>query len=222
MKTLGILHTTPATLEPLKALAKEIVPGCAVVNWVDDSILPQLAANGGNTGAVAERWVHYARFAERAGADVILGACSSVGELAEQVQAAVHVPFVRIDEAMAEEAVRRGSRIGVAATLATTLEPTARLLRHKAEVAGKPVTLVPALVEAAYRALMAGDQEGHDRVLAEALAELAPRADVVVLAQASMARVLPRLPEGDRARFLTSPRLAMERVRRLILEGVPA
>ena len=74
----------------------------------------------------------------------------------------------------------------------------------------------PLLVEAAYHRLMAGDKEGHDAVLAEALAELATAVDVVVLAQASMTRVLHRLPEAERERFLSSPRLGMERVKRAL------
>jgi hypothetical protein len=44
------------------------------------------------------------------------------------------------------------------------------------------------------------------------LLELAPGVDCVVLAQASMARVLPHLPEAQREKFLTSPRLAMMQV----------
>jgi hypothetical protein len=41
---------------------------------------------------------------------------------------------------------------------------------------------------------------------------LAERVDAVVLAQASMARVLPRLPEELQGKFYTSPRLAMLQV----------
>jgi hypothetical protein len=88
-----------------------------------------------------------------------------------------------------------------------------RLLKEKAAQSGVPVELVPALVEAAYRKLVEGDKEGHDQVLAGALAELSRRVDGVVLAQASMARVLPRLPEAEQGRFTSSPALAMERVR---------
>jgi aspartate/glutamate racemase len=216
MTRLAILHTSPATLDPLKALAAELLPGVEVVNFVDDSILPQLARNGGQVHEVADRLVQYARFAEHGGADVILNACSSVGEVVAQEQAAVRVPVVRIDEALAEAAVQRGSVIGVAATLATTLNPTLRLLASKAEAAGKTVTFKPALVASAYERLMAGDKDGHDELLAAALAELARAADVVVLAQASMARVLPRLPEAERAKVLSSPRLGMEAVRRAL------
>ncbi len=213
MGKLAIIHTTTATVEPLRALAEELLPGHRVINFVDDSILPQLAENGGDIGAVAGRVHQYMRFAAEAGADVILEACSSIGELVAPGRKLVNVPVVRIDEAMADAAVARGERIGVAATLATTLEPTKRLLQERAALAGRTVTLVPALADTAYQRLMAGDREGHDAALAKVLLELAPQVDCVVLAQASMARVLPQLPETMREKFLTSPRLAMEQVR---------
>lgn len=216
MPTLAIIHTTTATVEPLKALAAELLPACAVVNFVDDSILPQLAANGGDVAAVAPRIIQYARFAEQVGADVILEACSSVGEVVEAARGAIGTPIVRIDEAMAEAAIARGARIGVAATLPTTLAPTGRLLEARARAAGKAVAITPLLVGEAYQRLMAGDREGHDASLGAALAELAPRVDVVVLAQASMARVLPTLPASLQSKFLTSPRLGMEQVRSIL------
>jgi len=40
----------------------------------------------------------------------------------------VGIPVVRVDEPMAEKAVQTGTRIGVAATLATTLKPTTELI----------------------------------------------------------------------------------------------
>lgn len=218
MAKLAIIHTTPATVEPLKNLAREMIPGVEVLNWVDDSVLPQLAANGGDVGAVAERIVQYARFAEEVGAEAILEACSSVGEVVAAAQQVVGVPIVRIDEAMAEEAVRRGYHIAVAATLATTLEPTKRLLLEKAAARGKEIGLTPALVSEAYEKLMAGDAAGHDAALVAALAELAASVDVVVLAQASMARVLPQLPAAQQEKFLSSPRLGMARVRAVLAE----
>jgi Asp/Glu/hydantoin racemase len=220
MTKLAIIHTTPATVEPMKALAAELLPGCEVVNFVDDSILPQLAQNGADLTGVEERLVHYARFAEQVGADVILEACSSVGEVVAKMQMAVSVPIVRIDEAMAEEAVQSGMRLGVAATLQTTLGPTARLLRAKAEAAGRQVEVTPLLVEGAYGKLMAGDREGHDNLLVQNLQGLARQVDVVVLAQASMARVLPGLPAAERAKIMSSPRPAMERVRDVMASRV--
>jgi hypothetical protein len=33
---LAIIHTTAATIGPLKTLAQEVIPGCEVTNLVDD------------------------------------------------------------------------------------------------------------------------------------------------------------------------------------------
>lgn len=219
MGTLAIIHTSTATVEPLRTLAGELLPEVRVINFVDDSILPQLAANGGEIAAVAGRVGQYMQFAAEAGADVILEACSSIGELVGPARAALNIPVVRIDEAMAAAAVARGERIGVAATLATTLAPTRRLLEAQAAIAGRPITIVPALAETAYQRLMAGDRAGHDAELAAVLHALAPTVDCVVLAQASMARVLPQLPAEERDKFLTSPPLAMAQVREALAGG---
>lgn len=216
MKRLAIIHTTPATVDALKALALELLPDCEVINFVDDSILPRLAKNGGNLAEVEERLVAYARFAEAEQADIILEACSSVGELVTSMQSAVKIPVVRIDEAMAEEAVRRAARIGAAATLPTTLQPTTRQLQAKAAALRQKVEVRSQLIEGAFARLMAGDRVGHDLLLIEGLSNLARQVDVVVLAQASMARVVPQLPASEQAKFLTSPRSALLRVKSLL------
>ncbi|WP_123040250.1 aspartate/glutamate racemase family protein [Cohnella candidum] len=211
---LAIIHTTSVTVDSLKTLAAEVMPEWDIINFVDDSILPQLAANGGRIEEVQERWSAYARFAEQQGAACVVSACSSVGEAAEAARLEVGVPVKRIDEAMAEEAVTLGGTIGVAATLASTLGPTIRLIERKAQAAGKTIDIKQGLASEAYRLLMSGDREGHDRVLADMLLKLVEEADIVVLAQASMARVVSSLPEELRAKFLTSPRLGLTRIAR--------
>lgn len=216
MPTLAIIHTTPATVELLKALAAEILPTYDVINLVDDSILPQLARNGGDVSQIEGRLLQYAQIASDTGADVILEACSSVGEVVSKMAESVSIPVVRIDDAMAEAAILRGQRIGVAATLPTTLNPTKRLLEAKAQAAGKTIEIETALADSAYRKLMAGDRDGHDSDLAEVLLKLAQEVDVVVLAQASMARVIPMLPPELQDKILTSPRLGMERVKAVV------
>jgi Asp/Glu/hydantoin racemase len=140
-----------------------------------------------------------------------------VGPAVEQIAGADGRPILRIDEAMADRALELGRRIGVIATLVTTLEPTAELIRRRAARLPKgtdEIEIVTHLCDGAFAALKAGDLERHDALVREGLTELLPRVDVVVLAQASMARVAETLPPqvaGDRP-ILSSPRLAMERV----------
>ena len=78
-------------------------------------------------------------------------------DLAQQL---FDIPVIRVDEAMAEEAVRMGRRIGVMATLRTTLEPTIALLREKAAEAGVEIEIVESLCDGAFDAVLAGDT--HD------------------------------------------------------------
>ncbi|WP_223591781.1 aspartate/glutamate racemase family protein [Neobacillus bataviensis] len=215
-KKLAIIHTTPVTIEPLKDLAKKIIGDCEIINLVDDSILPQLGQNGGNVQEVAGRWESYAKVAEQLGADCILNACSSIGDLVTYTQPRVSTPIVRIDEAMAEYAVTSAEIIGVAATLETTLKPTLELLKQKAAEKKKTVEFEPILVASAYQKLIANDKEGHDSDLAAALRELAEKVEIVVLAQASMARVVSTFTPEEQSRFVTSPELGMEAVKRTI------
>jgi Asp/Glu/hydantoin racemase len=215
-KKLAIIHTTPVTIEPLKDLAARIIGDCEIINLVDDSILPQLSQNGGNILEIAERWENYAKTAEQLGAECILNACSSIGELVTSIQPKIVTPIVRIDDAMAEFAVNSADRIGVAATLETTLRPTLELLKKKAEKQEKQIEFEPILVESAYQKLLANDKEGHDSDLSAALKKLAEKVDIVVLAQASMARVVSTFPPEEQSRFVTSPELGMRAVKHIL------
>lgn len=209
---IGVIHTSPATVELFGRLLRERLPGANVVNLLDDSILPELRDNGGDLAAVEPRWRDYARIMSDRDVDLVLNACSSIGELCARVQADIAQPIVRVDAAMAREAVGRGSRIGVVATLATTLRPTGDLIVETARARGTSVALDSVLVEGAYAALVGGDQAGHDDLVAAALDKATRGNDAVVLAQASMARVLPRLAEAQQAKVLTSPAFAVEEV----------
>ena len=118
---------------------------------------------------------------------------------------------------MAEQAVRTGRRIGVTATLRTTLEPTVALLREKAQAAHRQVDVVESLCEGAFDAVLSGDTVTHDRLLLDSLERLMSAVDVIVLAQASMARVVDAMPESaGRIPILSSPQLAVRRARSLL------
>jgi Asp/Glu/hydantoin racemase len=148
------------------------------------------------------------------GADAVLVTCSSIGAGVVLGQQLFDIPVIRVDEAMAESAVRMGRRIGVMATLRTTLEPTIALLREKAAEAGVEIEIVDSLCDGAFDAVLTGDTETHDRILGEALRLDMKGVDVVILAQASMARVVQALPEGTLSMpVLSSPELAVMQAR---------
>lgn len=205
----AVLHTSPATLDLFGRMIREAAPGVRIMNILDDSILPELASNGGDVSAILPRWRSYAENAKAQGATLMLNACSSIGELCAPVSQALGVPIQRVDEALAREAIAKGARIAVLATLPTTLRPTGDLIAATAKGMGKEIKLSTRVIDGAYAALMQGDQQRHDDLLVAAMEEAGAGADVIVLAQASMARVTPRLPADIAARCLTSPPLAI-------------
>jgi Asp/Glu/hydantoin racemase len=132
----------------------------------------------------------------------------------------VDIPVLRVDDPMADLALASGTRIGVAATVRTTLTPTVSLIERKATAARKKVSVISKLCEGAFDALLAGDTTKHDALVRAGLQELIPQVDVVVLAQASMARIVETLPEADRLLpILSSPRLAIQRLAETLAAG---
>lgn len=210
-KRLGLVHTS-ATLVPVFAqLCKEKLPNVETFNIADDSLVKGIMAAGSLTAQIARRVASYLESAELAGADYILVTCSSIGPAVEAGAKLIGVPVLRVDQPMADKAVATGKKIGVIATLRTTLEPTADLISRRAANAGKEVAIASKLCEGAFDALMGGDGAKHDSIVAAALKELAKQVDVIVLAQASMARVVDSLaPEDKRVPILASPGIAVD------------
>lgn len=210
-KTLGLIHTS-ATLVPMfQQLCSQLLPGINTFNIVDDSLIKDVIKKGELTTMTARRVVDYVGSAEQAGADFILVTCSSIGAAVEASAALTKVPVLRVDQPMADIAVQTGKRIGVIATLPTTLAPTSDLVKRRAALAGKEIELVSRLCEGAFDALMGGNAALHDSMVASALKELSTQVDVILLAQASMARVVDGLSEADkRIPILASPPLAIK------------
>jgi len=186
-KKVGVIHTFLYSVEDLKALFAEIVPEVEMVNIIDDSLLKDVLANGSPTPAVIRRICNYAQELERLGCDAILNQCSSVGEASEVAQKLISIPYVKVDEPMAIEAVAKGKKVGVVATAHSTLGPSARLVESVAKRLGKDTVVNRCYAEGAYDALLNEKNKAkHDKILMETIDKACAENDVVCLAQGSM------------------------------------
>jgi len=220
--TLAFIHTGHVLIPVFGQLSKEHLAGVDVFHMLDESLIRNTIALGGLSKLTIRRLLGMIESAHQGGADAVMVTCSSIGEGVAIAREQFDFPILRVDEAMAEKAVETGGRIGVAATLRTTLEPTVALLRETAARAGRDVQIVPQLSDGAFERLIAGDAPQHDRMLAAALSELRKEVDVIVLAQASMARVAAQFT-GPGPRILSSPELAIRRAHELLspqMDGV--
>lgn len=212
-KILGLLHTSAGLVSVFQKLCAERIPNIEVFNLVDDSLIKDVIAHGKLTAPTSRRVARHIESAEQAGADFVLVTCSSIGEAVEAAAPFCGVPLMRVDWPMAERAIELGPRIGIVATLSTTLAPTQSLIERRATALGKKILIQSDLCAGAFEALHQGDTVRHDAAVSAAISRLLQEVDVIVLAQASMARVVAQLPgEASRIPILSSPSLALERV----------
>jgi len=210
-KTLALIHTSATLVPVFGQLCAAKLPDVDTFNIVDDSLVRAIGVQGGITPDITQRVATYLASAASGGADYILVTCSSIGPAVDAAADGLSVPVLRVDQPMADQAVQTGRRIGVIATLPTTLDPTVELVRRRAALAGKEVELTTRLCEGAFEALMAGDAQKHDAIVGATLRELITQVDVILLAQASMARVVETLtPSERRVPILASPSLAID------------
>ncbi|MBS1229659.1 MAG: Asp/Glu/hydantoin racemase [Proteobacteria bacterium] len=216
MKKVYIIQTSLVSQAELNALFAELVPDAKVHNLVDDSLLYDVMQNGGITPNVIARMCAYVQAAANNGADLIFNQCSSVGEAADIAAKLVAVPLLKVDSPMAEKAVALGTRIGVVATVQSTMQPSCKLIRAKAAEAGKSVEIVEYLVDGALAVLLKeNDRAKHNAMVLDSVRRAEAQCDVIVLAQGSMTVLLPELTNISKP-VLTSPRLGVERARDLL------
>jgi Asp/Glu/hydantoin racemase len=206
-----LIHTAPLMVQVFTPLCRERLPDVKVTQIINESMIKDTIEAGRVRQPTIDALYTFAEASFKLGTELVMVTCSSIGPAVDLIQSRFEKPVLRVDEPMAEAAVARGRRIGVAATLRTTLEPTSQLLLRKAKEAGKDVQLVECLCEGAFDAVIAGDTETHDALVSRAMVDRLGDVDVIVLAQASMARVIERLPPGALAApVLSSPALAMD------------
>ena len=164
MPVIACLHTADSNAAVFDAaLADAGVPGAKLRHLVRPGLLRAAEAAGGPTPdilrAAADELQGLAR-----GADAVLLTCSTLGPAASLALAAV--PVLRVDAALAEEAVRGGGVVVVLCATATTLEPTRALFEAAARGTGARVAV--RLVHGAWTAFLAGDQDGYWALVAQA------------------------------------------------------
>lgn len=210
--------TTPELIELVeREVKKNIGEEAELISMQDPSILAEVREAGYVTPKAAARLIDMYMKAVGEGADAILNICSSVGEVADSAQAAaayIGVPIVRIDEDMCREAVRLGKRVGVLATLATTLDPTKNTISRVARAMGTHVELVDGLIDGAFGL----DQDQFRKLLLEAAGKIKDQVDVIVLAQGSMAYVEEDLHKAYGIPVLSSPRFGAAALKKALVE----
>lgn len=216
-KTIGIIHAALISSKAVQPYIEEYLPDVRVAHVVDDTI--QMTNFACEPGVIPKanyyKFATYCHYLEEAGADLVMLACSTFNKAAENAAPMINVPILQIDRPMMDLALRHGGRIGLVATVPTTVPSSERLLRKAAQEKGMDVRITTALCSEAFAAVRRGDVETHNRMLIEKVDELSASVDAIVLAQVSMSVLEPML--GDiRVPVYNSGRTGFAEARRML------
>ncbi|MBV8912658.1 MAG: aspartate/glutamate racemase family protein [Acetobacteraceae bacterium] len=209
----AFVHTVSFLVDRFRSMMQAQHPGADCFHILNESLLQDLL-RGEDTTEVYRRVVAQVLLAVDAGAGLVVMTCSSTSPAVDIARQVTKVPILKIDDPMAEEAVRLGSRIAVICTNTSTPGPSQALLRDHAAAQGRKVEIEAVIRPEAYQALAAGDRARHDALVTSAADDAATRSDVLVLAQASIAHLQPQLQRSLGKPVLASPELLMRELGR--------
>lgn len=213
-RKVAFIHTSPAAIGPLMQFYSQAAPELEITNLLDDGLLRLLADK--KYDVARKRLSEMITNAnETYQVELTMVTCSSVSkEMIEELNQRFDFPILKIDYPMAQLAIRAGRRIGVAATFPPTIEPTTNLLKAAAAEAGTDLEIVKEVVPEAYDALLSNDLRRHDELLLAALRKLEEsNVAAVVLAQVSMARILPQISADMSVPVLSSLQTSLDAIR---------
>ena len=208
MMRVALIHALAHSVAPINAAFERLWPACTRMNLLDDSLSADLAGSPhGLDARMTGRFETLAGYVIGTGAQGILFTCSAFGPCIDAVKRRwPQVPVLKPNEAMIDDALRAGRRIGLVASFAPTLASM------PAEFPSD-VRLHPVLAEGALDALNRGDTATHDRLVADAAQSVAGECDAIALAQFSLARAADAVSRRVAIPVLTTPDSAVRALR---------
>lgn len=205
---LAFLHTSRVHVEPFGLLVQQLDDSIPVRHEVRADLLAAALEAGSPSELVRSAVSGVLQELAHDGAKVIVCTCSTIGGLAEAaVVPNCHV--MRIDRPLAEHAISSGRRILLVAALPTALQQTRTLLRQVAADAQRSPEVAEVLCRQAWNLFEIGDLSSYIAEVAKTISSTAVSGDLVLLAQASMAPVVPLVTRSD-VSVLSSPRMGVE------------
>src|SRR6266496_6170192 len=116
-RTVGLIHAVIPAMPPLQAAFAAELPQVRVLNLLDEALLKEAERLGCITPALVRRMTGLVALHEAAGAELVLFTCNAYSPHVQHIQAQASIPVLSIDQPMIEEALSKGCRIGVLATV---------------------------------------------------------------------------------------------------------
>jgi Asp/Glu/hydantoin racemase len=212
---IALIHAIYAAVSPVEQAFADDWPEANLTSLLAEDLTQMLSCAGKQTDNIRHRIQQLTNFATQANVDGILFTCSAFGDSIEAARKNPRIPILKPNEAMFEEALELGGRVGMLVTFEAAIASMANEYAQVAHDSGKENTLETHYVPGALDAINSGKVENHHHLLAQA-AEQLPSYDVLMLAQFSMSGAKSNVEKSTDAKVLTSPGSAIMKLKKLI------
>jgi Asp/Glu/hydantoin racemase len=209
-----MIHAVAGSIRPAELAFRDEFPEAELVNLMDDSLLTDYGDS--INSRLRRRMSQLICYCAEHGADAVGLACSVYAPVVESARHLVDIPVLSSYEAVMDDAVSYGSRIGIIASVAATLRDSEYYLRQTAKQRGLTVDPQLLLDEDLMQLMKVAGQEEFRQRLSRAVRRMAPGLDAILLSQFSMATALSDLREVTDLPLLSAPHSSARRFKQLL------
>jgi hypothetical protein len=194
MPKIAVISATHISLSPIEQTVAQYFPEVQLVHFMDEAMSLIAKRDGQVSPSNLCRMVNLIKNANEFGVDGVLLSCTIFSPYDELLAEFSESPLVAADVATFEKAVEAYTKIGVVVTFEPTLKSVGAILDRCRERIG-PFEADIRLAEGAFDAAARGDDDTHNKIVADCARSLADSCQVIVLSQMSQLRALPLLTE---------------------------
>lgn len=181
------IHTTHKIVSYIDRLIRKHSSDKHIVHLVDEGILGDI--NNGEFKMAQQKIVNLMNGAIASGAKEFMITCTAAGDLIKDLDAEYQKMLVRIEEPSIRRIVGYRGRIGV---VYTNVPVFSQIVRYMIGAGVEESILTPCYVPDAFKAMLDGDTEKHDRLVMDFLMSNQNSVDCYYIAQVSISAIRER------------------------------
>lgn len=213
-----MIHATRVAIDPIEDAAKALWPEAETISILEEGLSVDRQKTQELSGDMFRRIIDLTRYAEASEADGVLFTCSAFGAAIDRANAEARIPVMKPNEAMFDAAFNHGNRIAMIYTFPPAAGGMEEEFREAAKELGSHAEITSYFCEGALDAKRADDDALQNRLIAQT-AQSIDGADVILLAQFSMAGAADDVRKATSVPVLTSPEAALSEIKRRVAEN---
>ena len=212
---IALIHATRVAIDPIETAAKALWPEAETISILEEGLSVDRQKSQDLSRDMLRRIVDLTRYAEASDADGVLFTCSAFGAAIDRANAEAGIPVMKPNEAMFDAAFNHGNRVAMIYTFPPAAGGMEEEFREAAKERGSPAEITSYFSDGALDAKRAGDDALHNRLIVQT-AQSIDGADVILLAQFSMAGAVDDVRKATSVPVLTSPEAALAEIKRRV------